>query len=151
HVDVGSAQAVVRRDRERNRRTDARQLFDADAVVDGRHRGPAVPFVELDARQPERGELRQQIHRELLRLVPLHHVRTDLGFGELAHATAQDLLLIRWAEVHSADYMDYHAPMRLTRLVVLSTALLLSTASAARADLTGFLGVTTTPTNRAAK
>ena len=30
---------------------------------------------ELDAHQPERRQLRQQIHRELLRLVPLHDVR----------------------------------------------------------------------------
>ena len=41
--------------------------------------------------------------------------------------------------------------MRLTRLLIASTALLLATASTARADLTGFLGVTTTPNNRAVK
>ena len=49
---------------------------------------------------PRRGELRQQIHREVLRLVPLHHVRADLRFGELAHRAAKELLLVSRTEIH---------------------------------------------------
>ena len=47
--------------------------------------------------------------------------------------------------------MDYDARMRLTRLIVVSIAILLGTASVARADLTGFLGVNPTPVNRGVK
>ncbi len=100
HREVRRAEAVVRRHRQRDRRIDARELFDADAVVDGRHPGAAVLLGELDAHQAERGELRQQIHRKLLRLVPLHHVRPHLGFRELAHRAAQELLLLGEAKVH---------------------------------------------------
>ena len=53
HRDVGGAQAVVRGNRQRDGRVDARQLFDADAVVDGRHAGAAVLLRPLDAQQPE--------------------------------------------------------------------------------------------------
>ena len=42
---------------------------------------------------PSVGELRQQLHRKVLRLVPLHDVRADLGLGELAHRLAQQFLL----------------------------------------------------------
>jgi len=47
--------------------------------------------------------------------------------------------------------MRYDARMRLTRNVIVSIAFLLATASTARADLTAFLGVAPTPTNRAVK
>ena len=66
------------------RRADARQLLDADAVVDRRHRRAAVLFRELDAGQPERRELRPAASSgKCLRFVPLHHVRTDFRFSEL--------------------------------------------------------------------
>ena len=100
HVDVGGAQAVVRGDRQRDAGIHARQLFDTDAVVHGRHRRAAVLFRELDPHQSDAGELRQQIGRELLRLVPLHDVGPHLRFRELAHRAAEDLLLFRRAEVH---------------------------------------------------
>ncbi len=90
----------MRRDRERHRGTDPRQFFDADAVVDRRERGAAVVFGKLDAGQPQRGEFRQEIVRELLRLVPLHDVGTDLGFRELADRPAQQFLLLSRAKVH---------------------------------------------------
>ena len=38
----------------------AGQLFEAQAVVDRRHRGAAVGLGELDAHQPERGHLRHE-------------------------------------------------------------------------------------------
>src|SRR5581483_11377949 len=98
--DVRGAQAVVRRHGERDRRVDARELLDADAVVDGGHRGAAVLLGELDAHEAERREAMNQLDREVLRLVPLADVRTDFGFGELADAPAQQRLLVRRTEVH---------------------------------------------------
>ena len=98
--DVGGAQPVVGRHRQRDRRIDAGQLFDADAVVDGGHAGAAVLFRKLDAHQSERGELRDQIGGKLLRLIPFAHVRADLGFGELADAATEQLLLRGQTKVH---------------------------------------------------
>ena len=65
HVQVRRAQAVVRGDRQRDRRIDARQLLDADAVVDRRHarrrRTPPGIWMPISpsARQP-----RQQLRAE---------------------------------------------------------------------------------------
>ena len=103
HGDVRRAEAVVRRDRQRDRRIDARELLDADAVVDRRHPRAAVLLRELDAHQPERGQLRQQLDGKVLRLVPLHDVRPDLGFGELADGAPQQLLLVGQTEIHHAE------------------------------------------------
>ena len=50
--------------------------------------------------EPERRELRQEIHRKLLRLVPLHDVRTDLRLREFADRPAQQFLLVGQAEIH---------------------------------------------------
>ena len=102
--DVRRAEAVVRRDRQRHAGIDARQLLDADAVVDGRHAGAAVLLGKLDAQQAERGQLRHQLDRKMLRLVPLADVRTHFGFGELAHAAAQQLLLLGRTEVHRFEF-----------------------------------------------
>ena len=101
--DVGGAQTVVRRDRERHRGTHARQFFDADAVVDRRERRAAVFLWKLNAGEPERRELRQEIVGELLRLVPLHDVWTDLGFREFADRPAQQFLLLSRAKVHGNE------------------------------------------------
>ena len=98
--DVRRAQAVVRGHRQRDAGIDARQLLDADAVVDRRHAGAAVLLGKLDAHQAERGQLRHQLGGKVLRLVPLAHVRADFGLGELADAAAQQLLLFGQAEVH---------------------------------------------------
>ena len=98
--DVRRAEAVVRGHRQRDGRIDARELLDADAVVDRRHAGAAVLLRELDAEQPERSQLRPQLGREVLRLVPFADVRPDLGLRELADAAAEQDLLLGRTEVH---------------------------------------------------
>ena len=65
---------------------DARELLDADAVVDRRHAGAAVLLGILNAEQAERRQLRHQLGGKVLRLIPFADVRADFGFGELAHA-----------------------------------------------------------------
>ena len=50
HEDVRRAQTVVRGHRQRDRRIDAREFLDADAVVDRRQPRAAVLLGELDAR-----------------------------------------------------------------------------------------------------
>ena len=44
----------------------------------------------------------EQLARKVLRLVPLHDVRPQLGFRELANAAAQQVLILGQPDVHSA-------------------------------------------------
>ena len=60
HEEVRRREPVVRGHRQRNRRIDARQLFDADAVLDRRHAGAAVGLRHLNAGQSEGRELGQE-------------------------------------------------------------------------------------------
>jgi len=90
----------VRGDGERHAGIDPRQFLDADAIVDGGHPGAAVLLRPLNAEQSERRELRHQFDRKVLRLIPLHHVRANLGFRKLAHGAPEQLLIRRQAEIH---------------------------------------------------
>src|SRR5207244_9116366 len=56
--NVRRAQAVVRGNRQRHARVDARELLDAQAVVDRRHRRATILFRELNAQAAERRQLR---------------------------------------------------------------------------------------------
>ena len=129
---------------------------------------PAPPYssANLDAQQVQAGELLQQIHRKVLRLVPLHDVRADFAFRERAHRATQDFLLLGRPKVHGTRLprrhhaaglwidrrMRYDRAMttRVFRTVLACVVALLVYPSAARADITGFLGVTTTPSSRPA-
>ena len=93
----------MRRHRQRNAGVDARELLDADAVVDRRHAGAAVLLRELDAQQAERGQLRHQLDRKVLLLIPLAHVRPHFCLRELAHAAAEQHLLLGGTEVHQFE------------------------------------------------
>src|SRR5215213_5489542 len=100
HVDVVRAERIVRRDRDADRAVDARQLFDDRRVLDVAHARPAVLFGEDDAGQPQLRQFGPKLYGEVLRLVPLHDVRRDLRFGELAHARLHLLLLFVQLEFH---------------------------------------------------
>ena len=90
----------MRRDRQRDAGIHARELLEADAVVEGGHARAAVLLGVLDAEQAERRQLRHQLRREFLILIPFADVRPDFGFGELAHGAAQQRLLFGRTEVH---------------------------------------------------
>ena len=106
HEDVRGAEAVVRRDRQRDGRVDARELLQAEAVVDGGHPGAAPLLGELNPHQAQVGQLRDERARKLLRLVPLAHERTDLAFGELADRLPQQLLFVGELEMHGGSVDD---------------------------------------------
>src|SRR4029079_2542917 len=108
HPDVGGAEAVVRGDREGDGRIDARELFDADAVVDRRHAGAAVFLGELNPHQAQRGHLRNQLCGKMLGVVPLADVRLDLSLGELANGLTEELLFVGETEVHECSGREYH-------------------------------------------
>ena len=157
---MGGAEPVVGCDRQRDRRIDAGQFLDADAVVDGGHARAAVLFRKLDAHQSERREPRDQIGGKLLCLIPFAHVRAHLGFGELADTATEQVLLRGQTKVHrrsDSTIMDLMIPtsttLLLRRVAVAATAMVLvaMTAAPARADATVFIGANTTPSNRPVK
>ena len=100
--DVAGAEAVVRRDGERERAVDARDLFDADRVARRVHSRAAVLLGDADAEQAELGELRDELLREALFLVPFPRVRCDLAAREIAHGLAQEGVVLGEVEVHVA-------------------------------------------------
>ena len=100
------AQPVVRGHSERDRRIDAGQLLDADALLKRRHASAAVPLGKLDPEQTELGEPRQQLKRKPLGFVPRQDMRRNLPLGELAHRPAGDALGVGRPEVHGVGL--YH-------------------------------------------
>src|SRR5439155_21981254 len=73
----------------------------AEAVIDRGHPRAAVFLGQLDAHHSQLGELRDQLGRKMLRVVPFAHVRPDFGLGELADGLAKELLVVCKAEVHA--------------------------------------------------
>ena len=76
----------MRRHAQTDRTVNAGDFFDNGRVFDVTHSRAAVFFGENHAHQTEFGELRAQFNREMLRFVPFHHVRFDLGFRKFADA-----------------------------------------------------------------
>src|SRR5207237_769849 len=121
-VDVRGAQAVVGRHRQRDRRVDARQLFDADAVVHRGHRRAAVLRVELDPHHAQPGKLAQKGGRELLRLLltaaqeaaditgVLGRTTTPVGRPAKGLAIGTGLLIVGFEFEYAATDEDLTAP-----------------------------------------
>ena len=99
--DVVRAEAVVRRDGEADRAVHARELVDDVDVVDVRQARAAVLLGHEDAQHPELAQLREDVARKDLRLVPLLDVGRDLGLGEVADHRANGLLLLGERESES--------------------------------------------------
>src|SRR5262249_44789207 len=93
-----------------------------------------------------------ELRRKVLLLIPFAHVRADLGLGELAHAAAQQLLVLGQPEVHHKDSITRYdargGSMSVVRVVVLAGLGALCAAAPALADATIFIGTNTTPNNR---
>src|SRR5438045_9518114 len=100
HEDVVRAERIVRGYGDADRAVNARKLLDDCDVLDVTHPRAAVLFGEDDAHEALLGELRRKLRGEVLRLVPLAHVRRDLAFGELAHAHLYLPLIFVQLEVH---------------------------------------------------
>ena len=148
--DVRRAKTVVCRHRQTDRRIDAGELLDADAVVHRRHRRPAIRFRELDPHQPQRGEFRRELRRIVLRFVPFAHVRTNLGLRELADRAPQQRLLLAQPQIHLSAPVKPIVSFGMRHLWIV-LLLVLSSAVPAFADATAFIGSTTTPANRPTK
>ncbi len=87
-----TAKRVVRRHGDTYRTVNSRKLFDDGGVFDIAHSGSAVLFGKDNAGQSKFSELWLKFDGEMLRFIPLHHVRRDLCFRKLAH-THLDLFL----------------------------------------------------------
>ncbi len=99
--DVAGTEAVVAGDGERERSVDARALLDADRVRERVHAGAAVLLRDADPEQPELGEPGDDLRREAFLRVPAAGVGPHLALAEVAHALAQDAVLLVELEVHS--------------------------------------------------
>ena len=102
-VDRQRPERVVRRDGDRDRRIDARQLLDRDRVRERVGARAAVLLRDRHAHQPELGELGHQLVREAFLAVELLGDGRDLLQRELAHRVAQQLVLRFEVEVHAAN------------------------------------------------
>ena len=105
--DVAGAEAVVGGDREGHARVHPRQLLHDDRVVEGR-RGPSPPYSagQRDPHEAQLAELREDLARELLLLVPLARVGAKLRLGELADRLLEEPLLLAQAEVQERTSSD---------------------------------------------
>ena len=92
---------AVRRDRDRDRRIDSRQLLDRDRVGDRVGAAAAVLLGNGHAHQPELGQLRDEVVGKAVLPVELLGDRGDLLLGEVADRAADELLLLGEVEVHA--------------------------------------------------
>src|SRR5204863_5139064 len=99
--DVSGAEPVVRRDRERERSIDARDLLDADRVARDVHPGAAVLLRNADPEETHLGEPRHDLLGKALFFVPGPSLGTDFGFGKLANVRSKDLMMLGEAEIHA--------------------------------------------------
>src|SRR5262249_43162483 len=79
-----------------DRRIDTGNLFHDDRVVDITVSGAAERFGKYGAEHAQAAKFAKNIEREMLRLIPLHHVRTHLRFGEIADRLAE--LILFWGK-----------------------------------------------------
>ena len=93
----------MRRERDRDRGVDARQLLDDDCVRDRVRARAAVLLGDRHPHQPELGELRDEVVGEALLAVELGRDRSDAVARELAHGLANELLLLGEVEVQAAS------------------------------------------------
>ena len=94
------AKRDVRSRAQRDGRIDARQLFHQNRVIDVAVACSTEFFREYRAQHTHTAKLAEHFERELLRLIPLHHVRPDFGLGEFAKRFPELMLLWGVAEVH---------------------------------------------------
>ena len=98
--DRHRAERGVRRDRDRDRRVDPRQLFDGDRICDGVRAGPAVLLGDRDSQQAEVGHFAHELVREAGVAVELLGQRRYALPRERSHRVAEQLVLGREVEVH---------------------------------------------------
>ena len=99
-VNVITAERRVRREDDPHRAIHARKFLDDDGVFDVTESRAAVLFGKNRAHVTELAQLLDDFERKSLRLVPLHDVRPNFRFRELAHGFAKVNLLRRVVEFH---------------------------------------------------
>ena len=90
-------------ERDADRLVDAAELLDRDAQAGEVAVGAAELLGRGQPEQPEIAHLLDQVDREVVVLVPLRDVRSDLRLGELADAAAEGLVLAGQGESHDVD------------------------------------------------
>ena len=92
--------ARVHRDGDADARVRARELLEHEDVGEEVGARAAVLLGHADAHQPELGELREQLAREVVLAIPGGRVRLDLGLRELARQRLDLALVGAEREVH---------------------------------------------------
>src|SRR5438105_13046103 len=82
-INMIRAQRIMSRHGNSNGPIDAREFFDRGRILHVSERRASVFFRKQNTEQPKLAELWDELDRKMLRFVPLHHMRRDLGFGEL--------------------------------------------------------------------
>src|SRR5439155_861463 len=97
---VADAEAVVRRDRERDRSVGRAELLHDQR--DGERVEPGATEIRghRQTQQPELSELGQQLERERAVLAPLLGARGDTSAPEVTHGVANGELIVAVVEVH---------------------------------------------------
>ena len=103
-VDRHRPQRGVRRDRDRDRRVDARQLLDRERVADRVTARAAVLLGEGDPHEPQLRHLADELDGETALAVELLGDRRDALAGERADGVADQLVLGRQVEVHAGGH-----------------------------------------------
>src|SRR5262245_1479338 len=99
-INVIRAERIVRGEGQADRAVDARDLFDYRGVFHIPHPRAAVFFGKEHAHQPKLAHLCENLARQTLGLVPLHHMRFDLRFGKFTNRTFDLQLLIGQIKSH---------------------------------------------------
>src|SRR5258706_5278658 len=99
-INMIRAKRIMGGDRDSDRTVYPRQLFDRGGVLDIAQPSATVFLRKQNAQQTKFGQFRLQLNRKMLTLVPFHHMRRDLAFGELAHAHFHLELFFSKFEIH---------------------------------------------------
>ena len=100
--NVAGAQPVVARNRECERAIDPRDLFNAQRIRQHVHAGAPIGLRDANAEQPQLGQLRHDLVRKSLVLVPRLGVRSHFALCEFANAVTEQPVRLRQLEIHDS-------------------------------------------------
>src|SRR6185312_8227501 len=92
--DVVDGQRIVRSDNNADGSVHGGKFFDCEHVIDVREPGAAVFDGNDHSQEAHLAELLHHFGGKLAGFVPLHHIGSDLGGGEVANFAAQLLLVL---------------------------------------------------------
>ena len=102
-VNMIAAKRIVSGDNQSNAGVDPGQFFNDDGILDIAEPGTAQILGENGAHQTKLAGFFDSVEREDLVLIPVEHVGSKFGFGEIADGFTQLDLLVGIVEVHTGS------------------------------------------------